>query len=119
MNVTLRAGRPADAEACGRICYEAFKAIADQHNFRAQRLDRIDLDFGSRPRHHNDGLEAQFLRSKSYALRVIACAGSNYPALTFRIGQLGDLVIGPAQLEAEHGLLVFPLEPDTVGKTIR
>lgn len=33
MNVTLRTGRPDDAESCGHICYEAFKAIADQHNF--------------------------------------------------------------------------------------
>ncbi len=32
-DVTLRAGRSEDAETCGSICYEAFKAIADQHNF--------------------------------------------------------------------------------------
>ena len=31
--LTLRAGRLEDADACGSICYEAFKAIADQHNF--------------------------------------------------------------------------------------
>jgi predicted N-acetyltransferase YhbS len=33
MNITLRTGRAEDAEACGIICYEAFKAIADEHNF--------------------------------------------------------------------------------------
>lgn len=33
MEIQLRPGRPADAEACGRICYEAFAAIAGQHNF--------------------------------------------------------------------------------------
>lgn len=33
MNIVLRAGRAADAQACGVICYQAFKAIADQHNF--------------------------------------------------------------------------------------
>jgi predicted N-acetyltransferase YhbS len=33
MSITLRAATPADAEVCGRICYEAFKAIAAQHNF--------------------------------------------------------------------------------------
>jgi predicted N-acetyltransferase YhbS len=33
MNISLRAGKPSDAETCGSICYEAFKAIADQHNF--------------------------------------------------------------------------------------
>jgi len=33
MNVTLRPGTAADAERCGEICYHAFKAIAEQHNF--------------------------------------------------------------------------------------
>jgi len=29
----LRRGKPEDAQDCGRIIYEAFKSIADQHNF--------------------------------------------------------------------------------------
>lgn len=33
MNPLLRAGRHQDAERCGTICYQAFKAIADQHHF--------------------------------------------------------------------------------------
>ena len=33
MSLTLRPGTPADAERCGTICYEAFKAIADRHHF--------------------------------------------------------------------------------------
>lgn len=33
MNLNLRAGRPEDAEACGRICFEAFKTISSKHNF--------------------------------------------------------------------------------------
>ncbi len=33
MKVVLRTGRPEDAEVGGAICYEAFKAIAAQHNF--------------------------------------------------------------------------------------
>lgn len=33
INITLRAGRPDDAERCGFICYEAFKTIAEHHNF--------------------------------------------------------------------------------------
>jgi GNAT superfamily N-acetyltransferase len=33
MSLVLRDATPADADACGRICYEAFKAIADEHNF--------------------------------------------------------------------------------------
>src|SRR4030095_11384768 len=33
MDLKLRRGAPADAAECGRICYEAFKSIADRHNF--------------------------------------------------------------------------------------
>jgi GNAT superfamily N-acetyltransferase len=33
MNLTLRTGKPDDAKVCGSICYEAFQAIAGQHNF--------------------------------------------------------------------------------------
>jgi predicted N-acetyltransferase YhbS len=33
MNLTLRPARPADADICARICFEAFKQIAEQHNF--------------------------------------------------------------------------------------
>src|SRR6266581_5821133 len=33
MELRLRSGTPADAKECGRIVYEAFKSIADQHNF--------------------------------------------------------------------------------------
>ena len=32
-DLTLRAGRAEDTEDCGTICYRAFKAIADEHNF--------------------------------------------------------------------------------------
>jgi GNAT superfamily N-acetyltransferase len=32
-DLTLRAGSAEDAEDCGSICYGAFKAIADEHNF--------------------------------------------------------------------------------------
>ena len=32
-SATLRLGKAQDAEVCGTICYEAFKKIADEHNF--------------------------------------------------------------------------------------
>ncbi|MDN3513572.1 MAG: GNAT family N-acetyltransferase [Candidatus Brocadia sp.] len=35
MNVTLRPGNAKDATRCGVICYEAFRTIAEQHNFPA------------------------------------------------------------------------------------
>jgi predicted N-acetyltransferase YhbS len=33
MDISIREARPEDAQACGKIDYEAFKSIADQHNF--------------------------------------------------------------------------------------
>lgn len=33
MSIILREGIPEDAEVCGRICFDAFTAIATQHNF--------------------------------------------------------------------------------------
>ena len=33
MNLIIREGVPDDALECGRICYEAFRAIAEEHNF--------------------------------------------------------------------------------------
>jgi predicted N-acetyltransferase YhbS len=33
MSLILRPGKPGDAEACGSICFEAFKAISSEHNF--------------------------------------------------------------------------------------
>jgi predicted N-acetyltransferase YhbS len=33
VNTELRPGTPDDAEACGRVCYQAFKAIAAEHGF--------------------------------------------------------------------------------------
>jgi GNAT superfamily N-acetyltransferase len=33
MDITLRAATPGDAPECGRVLYEAFKSLADHHNF--------------------------------------------------------------------------------------
>jgi hypothetical protein len=33
MDVTVRGAVPADAQECGRICYEAFATLAASHGF--------------------------------------------------------------------------------------
>src|SRR5260370_860128 len=33
MKIKLRSGTPADAEICGRICYNAFRTISEAHGF--------------------------------------------------------------------------------------
>jgi hypothetical protein len=32
-SIVIRRATPADAEVCGRICFEAFARLADRHNF--------------------------------------------------------------------------------------
>jgi len=40
MNITFRSGKSEDAQTCGAICYQAFNAIANQHNFPPDFPDR-------------------------------------------------------------------------------
>jgi hypothetical protein len=42
--LTLRVGEPEDAETCGPICYEAFKVIAEEHNFPLTIRQRWRVD---------------------------------------------------------------------------
>ena len=43
----LRPGRPEDAEDAGRICYEAFRALAAAHNFSNGEVLRWALARGA------------------------------------------------------------------------
>src|SRR5437763_7768616 len=45
MNINLRTATPDDAQRCGTICYEAFTAIANQHNFPPD-LPSTDVTIG-------------------------------------------------------------------------
>ncbi len=46
--------------------------VALEHDGRAERSDRVDLDLRRRHRHHDRGLRAELLRRERDALRVIA-----------------------------------------------
>jgi GNAT superfamily N-acetyltransferase len=90
MNVTLRAGKPDDAGICGSICYEAFKAIADQHNFPP---DFPDPSAAS-------GL-LSYLLSSDYIYSVVAevdgrVVGSNFLWEHSIIAGVGPITIDPA-----------------------
>lgn len=89
MNVNLRAGKPDDAEACGAICYEAFNAIADQHNFpREFPGQEATIDF----------LSQLFSRRDIYS--VVAevdgrVAGSNFLWENAVIAGVGPVTVDP------------------------
>lgn len=45
MDIVLRTGKPSDAEACGRICYDAFYTINTAHNFPPD-FPNVDVSIG-------------------------------------------------------------------------
>lgn len=45
MTISLRTGRPEDAQACGRICYDAFYAINSAHHFPPD-FPTVDIAIG-------------------------------------------------------------------------
>ena len=90
MNIILRAGRPEDAAACGSICYEAFKEMAERHNF-APDFPAPEVAIGL----------FSHLLSRSDAYSVIAEAdgrvvGSNFLWENGVIGGVGPITIDPA-----------------------
>lgn len=88
--IILRPGRPGDAAACGSICYEAFKTLAERHNFPPDfPVPEIAI-----------GLMSQLL-SRSDAYSVVAEAdgqivGSNFLWENGVIAGVGPITIDPA-----------------------
>lgn len=87
MDISLRAGKIDDAETCGRICYQAFKSISDQHNF--------PHDFPS-PEVAIDFLASVFPRTDVYS--VVAevdgkIAGSNFLWENATIAGVGPITV--------------------------
>jgi predicted N-acetyltransferase YhbS len=87
--VAIRPGTPDDAAACGLICYEAFKHIAEQHNFPP--------DFPSPE--ISTGLTSSLL-SRPYIYAVVAAmnghvVGSNFLWENDTIAGIGPITIDP------------------------
>jgi predicted N-acetyltransferase YhbS len=88
--VRLRPGRAEDAEACGRICYDAFAAIADAHNFPP--------DFPS-PEIATDVLRSMLGRPGVFSVvaeRGGRAIGSNFLDCRDAVAGVGPISIDPA-----------------------
>ncbi len=97
MNLIMRPGKPEDANACGAICYNAFKAIADAHHFPP---DFPDTETAV-------GL-MNFIFSGSGAYSVVAEAngqivGSNFLWENGFIGGVGPITVDPRGQNAAVG----------------
>lgn len=97
MNIKLRPGKPEDAARCGTICYEAFKTIAEQHNFPP---DLPSAETGM-------GLLAQLLSHPGF-YGVVAeldgqVVGSNFLDERSMIAGIGPITIDPAVQDRSIG----------------
>jgi predicted N-acetyltransferase YhbS len=90
MSLVLRRGAPTDAALSGRICFEAFKAIADEHNF--------PWDFSSTAA--ATGLLAMMLSNPGFysvvAERNGNVIGSNFLDERGPIAGVGPITVDPA-----------------------
>jgi predicted N-acetyltransferase YhbS len=96
MNVTLRAGAPGDAAACGTICFEAFKSISSEHNFpwdlpSAEIGIELLKDLLVNPRFYSVVAEADG--------RIV---GSNFMDERGSIAGIGPITVDPAV--QDHGI---------------
>lgn len=89
-----------------------------QHDFAATGTHAFDLDLGGGLGHHDGGFYAQHLGRQGQALRMVTRRGRDHAARTLFGSQLGQLVVGAANLEREHRLQVFTLEPDLVAQPL-
>lgn len=90
MELKLRSGTPADAEICGRICYQAFKTISEAHGFAP--------DFPA-PEVAIDVLTRMLANPKFYSVvaeideRIV---GSNFLDERNTIAGVGPITVDPA-----------------------
>src|ERR1044072_8893831 len=90
MPIQIRPMKPEDVEACGRICYEAFKDVSERHGFRP--------DFPTPER----GIDLlRMLADSPHSFSVVAerdgeVIGSNHLAEYDAIRAVGPITIDPA-----------------------
>ncbi|MET0659326.1 MAG: GNAT family N-acetyltransferase [Steroidobacteraceae bacterium] len=97
MVMTLRPAHPSDAETCGRICFEAFRAIAQQHNFPPD-FANSDMAVGL----------LSFLTSNPAIYSVVAelngrVVGSNFLWENCVIASVGPITVDPSVQNSSVG----------------
>ncbi len=101
MRVSLRPPTPADIAECGRICYEAFSAVASAHNF--------PVDWKSEEAAVKV-IEARLAHMQTYGIvaesggRIV---GSAFLKLYRPVGAIGPVTVTPRLQGAEVGRLMM------------
>jgi len=97
MSIVLRSGTPSDAAVCGTICFEAFKAIDDEHNFpwdfpsAAVATDVLTMLLS------NPGFYSVVAENEGNVI------GSNFLDERGSIAGVGPITVGPASQNAMIG----------------
>lgn len=89
-----------------------------QHYFAATRAHAFDFDLGGGLGHDDGGFDAQHFRRQGQTLRMVARRRSDHATGTLFVSQLGEFVVGAANLEREHWLQIFALEPDVIAQPL-
>jgi len=92
--------------------------LAGQHHLAAPGSHGLDLDLGRGGGHDDDRPAADLGGGKGHALGVVAGGGADDAALQLGRGEVGNLVVGAAQLEGEHRLHVLALEIEAVAEPV-
>jgi predicted N-acetyltransferase YhbS len=106
MNVILRTGTPADAAACGSICFEAFKSISSEHGFP---WDLPSAEVGI-------GLIRELLSNSAFYSVVAesggSIVGSNFMDERGSIAGIGPITVDPSSQDQGIGrrLMLAALE---------
>ncbi|MNZ76598.1 hypothetical protein D3C78_951110 [compost metagenome] len=101
-----------------RIGQRFRERVTVQHHLATARTHAFDLDLGGGLGHHDGGLDPQLTGRQGHALGMVAGRCGDYATGQFLSTELGQLVIGTANLEGEHRLQVFTLEQDVVAQTL-
>jgi predicted N-acetyltransferase YhbS len=104
--VTLRAGTPDDGEACGRICYEAFRTIAERHGYPPDFPSAEVASVGLTNLLRNSGFYSIVAELSG---RIV---GSNFLDERSTIAGLGPITVDPEAQDAGVGkqLMLAALE---------
>jgi predicted N-acetyltransferase YhbS len=108
--VTIRRAQPADVEACGRICYEAFTTLNQHHNFPP--------DFPS-PDVATEVISSMFSHPKFFCVvaetdgRIV---GSNCMDERSIIAGIGPITVDPAAQDRGAGRLLMKAVMDRVAE---
>ncbi|MNG20836.1 hypothetical protein D3C84_1051270 [compost metagenome] len=89
-----------------------------QHHLATARAHALHFQLGGGARHDDGGFHPQVLGRQGQALGMVAGRGGDHAARQLFRGQLGQLVVGAANLERVDRLQILALEQNLVAQPL-